>query len=82
MLLVSFVLSLSLKPTIMERKNIIKAIVYLATALATTIAIALGTTSCNLTRIVTTEAQHITKGDTTTTIVTKTTETYDASRKQ
>ena len=31
--------------------------------------------SCNVTRVVTTEASHFQKGDTTTTIVTKTTET-------
>ena len=37
--------------------------------------------SCNVTRIVTTEASHIQKGDTTTTIVTKTTETYEGTKK-
>ena len=37
--------------------------------------------SCNITRIVTTEASHFQKGDTTTTIVTKTTETYEATKK-
>lgn len=38
-------------------------------------------TACNVTRTVTTEAQHFVKGDTTTTIITKTVETYDATKK-
>lgn len=38
-------------------------------------------TSCNVTRTITTESQYFQKGDTTCTIVTKTTEVYDASKK-
>lgn len=38
--------------------------------------------SCNVTRKITTESSYFTSGDTTTTIVTKTIETYDASKKQ
>ena len=37
--------------------------------------------SCNVTRIVKTEASHYQRGDTTTTIVTKTTETYEGTKK-
>ena len=37
--------------------------------------------SCNVTRTVTTESQYWQKGDTSCTIVTKTVETYDASKK-
>ena len=37
--------------------------------------------SCNVTRVVTTEASHFQKGDTTTTIVTRTTETYEGTKK-
>lgn len=37
--------------------------------------------SCNVTRTVTTSAQHYQKGDTTVTIMTKTTESYDGSIK-
>ena len=37
--------------------------------------------SCNVTRTITTQSQYYQKGDTTCTIVTKTIETYDASRK-
>lgn len=36
---------------------------------------------CNVTRTITTQSQYFTKGDTTCTIVTKTIETYDASKK-
>ncbi len=38
-------------------------------------------TSCNVTRTVTTQSQYWQKGDTSCTIVTKTVESYDASRK-
>ena len=38
-------------------------------------------TSCNVTRVVTTQAEYFQKGDTTCTIVTKTVESYDASKK-
>lgn len=37
--------------------------------------------SCNVTRTITTQSEYFTKGDTTCTIVTKTTEVYDASKK-
>ena len=37
--------------------------------------------SCNVTRTITTQSQYFQHGDTTCTIVTKTIETYDASRK-
>ena len=37
--------------------------------------------ACNVTRVVETKSQYFTKGDTTCTIVTKTIESYDASKK-
>ena len=37
--------------------------------------------SCNVTRTITTQSQYYQRGDTTCTIVTKTIETYDASKK-
>ena len=37
--------------------------------------------SCNVTRTITNESQYYQRGDTTCTIVTKTIETYDASKK-
>ena len=48
---------------------------------ATLAATAAMVASCNLTRSVTTESQYFQKGDTTCTIVTKTIETYDATKK-
>ena len=45
------------------------------------VVIAFGLSSCNLTRTITTQSQYHQKGDTTCTIVTKTIETYDASKK-
>ena len=43
--------------------------------------VALALTSCNVTRTITTQSQYFQRGDTTCTIVTKTIETYDASKK-
>ena len=40
-----------------------------------------GLASCTATRVVTTTASYVQHGDTTTTIMTKTTEKYDASKK-
>ncbi|MBO4666396.1 MAG: hypothetical protein J5612_05935 [Paludibacteraceae bacterium] len=37
--------------------------------------------SCNVTRTITTQSQYYQRGDTTCTIVTKTIETYDATKK-
>ena len=42
---------------------------------------AVGLASCTVTRVVTTSASYVQHGDTTTTIITKTIETYDASKK-
>lgn len=44
--------------------------------------VALIATSCNVTRTVTTESKYYQKGDTACQIITKTIETYDASKKQ
>ncbi len=65
----------------MTKQQIYKIIVTLATAIVTCAAIALGLTSCNVTRTITTQSQYYQRGDTTCTIVTKTIETYDASKK-
>ena len=69
------------KTTNMNKKKIYKIIVTLATAIVTCAAIALGLTSCNVTRTITTQSQYYQRGDTTCTIVTKTIEQYDASKK-
>ena len=64
----------------MHKNQIYKIIVTLATAIVTCAAIALGLTSCNVTRTITTQSQYYQKGDTSCTIVTKTIETYDAKK--
>lgn len=46
------------------------------------LALAFLCTSCNVTRICTTESQYLQRGDTSIVIMTKTIETYDASKKQ
>lgn len=65
----------------MDKKLIIKIIVSALLAALTAIAAGLGLTSCNVTRTVTTESRYYQKGDTTCTIVTKTIESYDATKK-
>lgn len=48
---------------------------------ALTVSLGLCLTSCNVTRTISTQSEYFQKGDTTCTIVTKTIETYDASKK-
>lgn len=64
----------------MDTKTIIKIICVILTAIATALAAAFGLTSCTASRVVSTSSSYFTKGDTTTTIVTKTTETYTANK--
>ena len=45
-------------------------------------AVAMAMSSCNVTRTVTTTAEHYQRGDTTVTIMTKTTESYDGTVKR
>lgn len=63
------------------KATLIKALVAGLLAALTIIAAAIGLTSCNVTRVVTNESQYFQKGDTSVVIQTKTTETYDASKK-
>lgn len=65
----------------MTKQQIYKMVVTITTAIVTCVAIALGLSSCNVTRTITTQSQYYQRGDTTCTIVTKTIETYDASKK-
>lgn len=53
----------------------------IATAIVTCVAIALGLSSCNVTRTITTRSEAWQKGDTSVIIQSKTVETYDASKK-
>lgn len=61
-------------------KFILKVIVSVAIAALTALGAALGLTSCNVTRTVTTQSEYFQRGDTTCTIVTKTIESYDARK--
>ena len=60
----------------MTKKEIIKIIISVLIAALTALGAALGLQSCTATRVVSTSASYIQHGDTTTTIMTKTTETY------
>jgi hypothetical protein len=66
----------------MDKKQIYKIVVTIATCVTTCLAIALGLSSCTLTRTVTTQSQYYERGDTTCTIISKTVETYDGTRKK
>ena len=63
-----------------QKQRLAKAIKYLAVAIATAIAMALGLTSCNVTRTVTTESRSLTRGDTAVIIQSKTIESYTAKK--
>ncbi len=65
----------------MSKQQIYKIVTTVVTALLTCLAIALGLTSCNVTRTITTQSQYMQRGDTAVVIQTKTIETYDASKK-
>lgn len=64
-----------------EQKQILKVIIAVIVAALSALAAALGLSSCNVTRTITNESQYFQRGDTTVMIQTKTTETYDASKK-
>ena len=68
------------KLTDTQKQRLVKAIKYLALAIATSIAMALGLTSCNVTRTITTESRSVTKGDTAIIIQSKTIESYNAKK--
>lgn len=59
----------------------LRIMILFAIAATTFAVLCLSMTACNVTRTITTQSQYFTKGDTTCTIVTKTIETYDASKK-
>lgn len=62
-------------------KLILKVVISVVIAALTALAGVLGLQSCNVTRRVTTEASYYHRGDTTVQVVTKTTESYDATKK-
>jgi predicted lysophospholipase L1 biosynthesis ABC-type transport system permease subunit len=69
-----------MKLTDIQKQGLVKAIKYLALAVATAIAMALGLTSCNVTRTITSESRSLTRGDTAIVIQTKTIESYNAMK--
>ena len=67
-----------MKLTETQKQRLMKAIKYLTLSIATAIAMALGLTSCNVTRTITTESRSLTRGDTAIIIQSKTIESYNA----
>ncbi len=65
----------------MTKQQIYKMVATIATAIVTCVAIALGLSSCNVIRTITTRSEAWQKGDTSVIIQTKTVESYDASKK-
>lgn len=64
----------------MKKANIVKAVSYGLSALATALLIAFGLSSCQVVRTITNEAKSIQKGDTSIVIQTKTVESYNAKK--
>ena len=69
-----------MKLTETQKQRLMKAIKYLALSIATAIAMALGLTSCNVTRTITTESRSLSRGDTAIIIQSKTIESYNAMK--
>ena len=67
-----------MKLTKTQKQRLMKAIKYLTLSIATAISMALGLTSCNVTRTITTESRSLTRGDTAIIIQSKTIESYNA----
>ena len=60
----------------MSKKQILKVVISVLIAALTALATGMRLSSCTASRVVTTTASYVQHGDTTTTIMTKTTETY------
>ena len=65
----------------MKRKDIIKIVISVLIAALTARGAAMGLTSCNVVRTITNKSEFYQRGDTSVMIQTKTTESYDASKK-
>jgi len=65
----------------MNKQQIIKIIISVLIAALTALGAALGLQSCNVVRTITNKSEYYQRGDTAVMIQTKTTESYDASRK-
>ena len=67
--------------TTMNRKQILKIIVSVLIAALTALGAAIGLNSCNVVRTITNKSEYYQRGDTSVMIQTKTTESYDATKK-
>ena len=65
----------------MNKQQIIKIIISVLIAALTALAAGLGLQSCNVVRTITNKSEYYQRGDTSVMIQTKTTESYDASKK-
>lgn len=65
-----------------KTKFILKVVISVIIAALTALAAGLGLTSCNVSRVVSTQSEYYQKGDTNVVIMTKTIETYDATKKR
>ena len=65
----------------MKRKDILKIVISVLIAALTALGAAMGLTSCNVVRTITNKSEFYQRGDTSVVIQTKTTESYDASKK-
>ena len=63
------------------RKKVIQIIISVAIAALTALGAALGLSSCNVVRTITNKSEFYQRGDTSVMIQTKTTESYDATKK-
>ena len=66
----------------MNKTQIIKIVISVLIAALTALGAALGLQSCTATRVVSTSASYVQRGDTTTTIMTKTIERYEGTRER
>ena len=65
----------------MSKRKIIKIVISVLIAALTALGAAMGLTSCNVVRTITNRSEFYQRGDTSVMIQTKTTESYDASKK-
>ena len=65
----------------MSKQKILKIVISVLIAALTALGAAMGLTSCNVVRTITNKSEFYQRGDTSVMIQTKTTESYDASRK-
>ena len=65
----------------MSKRTIIKIVISVLIAALTALGAAMGLTSCNVVRTITNKSEFYQRGDTSVMIQTRTTESYDASKK-